>query len=65
MEMQQFSSRLSIELEVFITDHFRLGPGATRFNPGDRTGIGWIHSACGLAFSFGESHEMGGQKVPT
>lgn len=24
-----------------------LGPGATRFNIGDRVGIAWIHSACG------------------
>jgi len=25
----------------------QLGPGATRFQIGDRVGIGWIHSACG------------------
>ena len=25
----------------------RLGPGARRLKPGERVGIGWIHSACG------------------
>ena len=24
-----------------------LGPGAQKFKPGDRVGVGWIHSACG------------------
>ncbi|MBW2022885.1 MAG: zinc-dependent alcohol dehydrogenase family protein [Deltaproteobacteria bacterium] len=24
-----------------------LGPGASRFKPGDRVGVGWIYSACG------------------
>lgn len=25
----------------------KTGPGASRFNPGDRVGVAWIHSACG------------------
>lgn len=25
-----------------------LGPGCTRFREGDRVGVGWIHSACGV-----------------
>jgi propanol-preferring alcohol dehydrogenase len=32
----------------------RLGPGASKFKPGDRVGIAWIHSACG-ACSFCKS----------
>lgn len=27
-----------------------LGPGATKFNLGDRVGIAWIHSACGKCY---------------
>ena len=31
------------------------GPGAARFNPGDRVGVAWIHSACRSECKFCES----------
>jgi len=51
-ELDEIEGRLQPNLPV-IPGHEvvgrveRLGPGANRFDPGDRVGIAWIHSACG------------------
>ncbi len=34
-----------------------MGPGSTRFDPGDRVGVAWIHSACGACSFCRSGHE--------
>jgi alcohol dehydrogenase, propanol-preferring len=55
-ELDELEGRLEARLPV-IPGHqvvgrvHALGPGATRFKPGDRVGVAWIYSACGVCES--------------
>ncbi len=51
-ELDEIEGRLQPKLPIILGHEIvgrmeKPGPGATKFNIGDRAGIAWIHSACG------------------
>jgi len=51
-ELDEIEGRLPPKLPIVLGHEVigrveDLGPGATRFSPGDRVGVAWIYSACG------------------
>lgn len=61
-ELDEIEGRLPVKLPIVLGHQIvgrveRLGPGATRFKPGDRVGVAWIHSACGQCHFCKEGRE--------
>ena len=52
-ELDQIEGRIELSFIPIILGHqivgnvFKVGPDVTKFSPGDRVGVAWIHSACG------------------
>jgi len=61
-ELDEIEGRLQPHLPIILGHEIvgrvhALGPGATRFKPGNRIGIAWIHSACGRCHFCEEGNE--------
>lgn len=61
-ELDEIEGRLPVKLPIVLGHQIvgrveRLGPGTTRFKPGDRVGVAWIHSACGQCHFCKEGRE--------
>ena len=54
-ELDEIEGRLPPKLPIVLGHQIvgrvvKLGPGAIKFNLGDRVGVAWIHSACGKCY---------------